>query len=68
MIPPEHLKIETYHPRPPGGQQVGMDCGVRVEHLPSGIFCVVDIGRSQHRNREIAIDMIEAAITHPMYR
>jgi hypothetical protein len=28
----------------------------------------VSIGRSQHTNREIAINMIEAAVTHPRFR
>lgn len=68
---PEDLKIEHWPPRTDtrGGQHVGSGpSGVKVTHIPSGIEACVEIGRSQHVNREIAINMIEAAITHPRYR
>lgn len=71
MIDPEHLKIEAWPPREnQGGQHVypPSKSGVRVTHIPSGIQAVVEIGRSQHRNAKIAINMIEAAITHPEFR
>ena len=67
MIPREHLLVTTWPERPKGGQHAGSDYGVRVEHLPSGIVAIVNIDRSQYRNREIAMDMILAAITHPKY-
>lgn len=65
MIPPEHLKVSTYPERPKGGQHVGIDYGVKIEHIPTGIIAIVNTGRSQHKNRAIAMDMILAAITHP---
>lgn len=69
-IPDEDLKIEVY-PIPgihqKGGQHVGVPNGVRVTHT-SGIAAYVDNGRSQHVNKEIAMDMILAAITHPRFR
>jgi protein subunit release factor A len=70
LIKPEDLKIEAWPPRQsPGGQHVGTGpSGVKVTHLPSGIEACVEIGRSQHRNRVIAVEMIEAAITHPQFR
>lgn len=70
MIPPEDLKMESWPPRqPPGGQHVGSGPhGVKVTHVPSGIEACVEIGRSQYVNREIAINMIEAAVTHPKFR
>src|SRR3546814_1228371 len=52
-----------------GGQHVGTGpSGVKIVHLPSGIeaYCITE--RSQHKNREIALSMIEAAVTHPYYR
>lgn len=69
-IPPEDLTVETYpipgvHSR--GGQHVGIQSGVRVTHA-SGVSAYVDIGRSQHRNKEIAMDMILSALTHPRFR
>ena len=70
MIDPKDLKVEAWPPRPhPGGQHVGSSpSGVKVTHIPSGIEACVQFGRSQHANRLIAIEMIEAAITHPMFR
>ena len=71
MIPPEDIKCESWPPRTgsPGGQHVGTGpSGVKVTHLPSGIEACVEIGRSQFDNRNIAMDMILAAITHPRFR
>jgi protein subunit release factor A len=69
LIEPEHLKVEIWPPRKSlGGQHVGTGpSGVKVTHVPSGIEAFVDIGRSQHTNRLIAVEMIEAALTHPRY-
>ena len=70
MLDTADLKVEIVRPRGQreGGQHVGTASGVRVTHLPSGIEAYVEIGRSQMINREIAINMIEAAITHPRYQ
>jgi len=63
-----YLDTGTTEPRR-GGQHCGMPAmAVRVTHIPSGIMAQVHIGRSQHINRLIALDMIEAAITHPRFR
>lgn len=69
MINPEDLKIEYYRLREgKGGQHVGCDPGgVKITHIPSGTQALVSVGRSQHRNREIAMDMILSAITHPKF-
>lgn len=70
LIDLEHLTIESWPPpKPPGGQHVGSGpSGVKVTHNPSGIVAFVDIGRSRFTNREIALDMIAAALTHPRFR
>jgi len=70
-IPSDEIKIEVWpisgvHQR--GGQHVGTNPGVRVTHLPSGVQAYVEIGRSQHINKMVAMDMILAAITHPKFR
>lgn len=69
LINPEDLRTEGWPPRkPPGGQHVGSGpSGVKVTHIPTGIEACVDLGRSQHINRLIAQDMIEAALTHPRF-
>lgn len=70
MLDPADLKVEHWPPRKsPGGQHVGTGpSGVKVTHIPSGIEACVEIGRSQFVNREIAINMIEAAVTHPRFK
>lgn len=65
MIPPEELRATTYDPCPPGGQHVGIATGVRVEHLPTGTIAIVQTHRSQHKNKAIAVRMIESALTDP---
>ena len=69
LIKPEDIRIEAWPSRkPPGGQHVGTGpSGVKVIHIPSGIEACVEIGRSQHINRMIAVEMIEAALTHPRF-
>ncbi len=67
-IPVMDLRVSTWPPRDRGGQHVGISSGIEIEHLPTGILARVDIGRSQFRNKEIAMDMILAAITHPRFR
>lgn len=57
---------EIWPARQKGGQHVGPGPqGVKVTHRDTGIVACCDIGRSQFRNREIALDMIVAALTHP---
>jgi len=70
VIDPKHIKIEAWPAGfNRGGQHVGSGpSGIKITHLPSGIEACADIGSSQHRNRTIAMEMIEAAITHPQFR
>ena len=47
----------------------GMDTVIRVLHVPTGI--IVEMPRltsSQFYDREIALDMIQSALTHPQFR
>jgi protein subunit release factor A len=41
--------------------------GIKITHIPSGIEACVDHDQSQFANREIALSMIKAAITHPRF-
>lgn len=68
-IPDDDLKVETWpYGNHPGGQQCGTHPGVRVTHIPSNTVATVEADRSQFRNKEIALEMILAAITHPRFR
>lgn len=67
LINPDELKVTVETPNP-GGQQCGVYHGVTVTHLPTGIKVIVPCLRSQHRNRKIAIEMIECALTSPDFK
>ena len=68
-IPPEDIHCEIWPPRQMGGQHVGTGPnGVRVTHIPSDTQITVTVGRSQHINLMLALEAIEAIITHPRYR
>lgn len=57
--------MELYPPISQGGQHVGTSSGVKATHTPTGIVAIVQTGRSQHVNRQIALDMIEGGLTNP---
>jgi protein subunit release factor A len=69
VIPAEDLKVETLRRDHRGGQHVGVEpCDVKVTHVPTGITATVGYSRSQVRNRNIAVRMIESALTDPDLR
>lgn len=64
----DDVKFETLRPTPPGGQHVGAYSGVVATHIPTGIRVEVDICRSQHRNKQVAMDAILGALTSPHFK
>ena len=47
----------------------GMDTVIRVYHRPTGLLVEVPrVASSQFYDREIAMQIIEAALTHPQFR
>lgn len=65
----EVIYFATGTTKSPGGQHAGTPASaVRVTHIPTGIMAQVGTGRSQHRNKEIATDMVLSALTHPRFR
>lgn len=56
----EDFLIESIDLRPKGGQHVSTGpTGVKITHLPTGLYAYCDCQRSQHKNREVAMQMIE---------
>lgn len=63
------VKYECWPLEVAGGMNVSTPpIAVRAEHIESGIVAIVSCGRSQFHNRQIADDMLLAAITHPKFR
>lgn len=71
MIPDEDLEVKAL-PDPNynyGGQHAGSPINpIQVTHIPSGITATVQCARSQHKNRLIALAMVEYGCLEAGYR